>query len=90
MRLFAQRSPLEQINLASAGGQAETVKNVLGPALQKEADSILSQLSTCKPELASYAHLAGQAQMLKKLLTSINMTLDEARELGEKLRREGL
>lgn len=85
-----KKSPLELYSVASSGGSAETVKEIMGPVLGKEVDYLVSQLASSKPDLGHYAYLAGQAQMLKKLLTSLNLTMEEGREAAEKLRQEGI
>ena len=90
LRLARKKSPLELFDVARAGGEADTVKRVLGLVLVKEADAIISQMGSVKPDLGSYAFLAGQSQMLKRILTSLNLTLNEAREAGENLRKVGM
>lgn len=83
-------SPIDLYSIASLGGNAENIKRGLGPILGRELDAIVSQFASSKPDLGQYAYLAGQASMIKKLLTSLNMTMEEGREAAEKLRREGI
>ena len=90
IRLARRKSPLELFEVARLGGEAESVKRVMGKVLLQESDVILTQLAAVKPDFGTYAFLAGQAQVIRKLLTSLDLSLEEARDAGEKLRKGGV
>ncbi len=86
--ILKKKSPLELVSL-QGNAQAESIQRAMGPVLGKELHSIVSQFSTCKPDLGMYAYLAGQAFILNKILNSVRMTMEEAQDAAQKVRREG-
>lgn len=81
-----EKSPIE---LFKAGTQAGIIQQVMGPVLGAELETVISQFAGAKPDLGTYAHLAGQAYVLTKILKSVEMTLEEAKEASDKVRRNG-
>jgi len=87
LRLLKRESPLEQLQLARIGGEAETVKRVMGEVFQQEIDILLSHLANMKPDGMEYAKLAGRAQVLLKIKKSLELQTAEGKEAAESLRR---
>ncbi len=86
--IFKKKTPLELVNFTNTA-QSESIQRAMAPVLGKELQSIISQFSTCKPDLGMYSYLAGQAFILNKILNSVKLTLEEAQEAAQKVRREG-
>ena len=82
-------SPLDDYKVAAKGAGAESIRQTFGPILGQEAESIFRQLATCKPDLGTYAHLAGQALIIQKILTSVDVTLSAAKEAADRIRKTG-
>lgn len=82
-----EKSPIE---LFKAGTEAHSLQRIMGPVLGAEIESVLSQFAGAKPDLGTYAHLAGQAHVLTKILKSVELTIEEAREIAHKARRNGI
>lgn len=80
-----QKSPIELFDLAKSGGEAETVKRVLGVVLQRELDRCLSLISEIKPDLGEYARLAGEVRQIYRLKKSLDLKFDEGKDAADKL-----
>lgn len=87
MNLGSKKTPLELLEIATAGGAFESVQRVMTPVLGQEINLIISQLAACKPDLGTYAHIAGQAYVINKLLNTLRITLDEAKEANAEVRK---
>lgn len=85
-----EKTPLELYSVASAAGPAENIKRDLGPVLGKELDVLISELVSSKPDFGTYSHIAGQIKMIDKIMKAVDMSLAEAREALDQLRKEGL
>lgn len=79
-------TPLELLDVASLGGEAETVKRVIGKILKDELDSLFTKLSTCKPDLGEYAHYSGQVFMIHKILRSLEIRTEDGKEAVQQLK----
>lgn len=89
MRLIGkkEKTPLDLLQVAKAGGEAETVKRVMGEVISRELDLLLSQFAATKPDLGEYARLAGQAQILNKIKRAIDYKAAEGAAAAKELRR---
>jgi len=87
LRLHKRESPLELLEVARLGGEADTVKRALGDVFAREVDLLLSHLANMKPDAMGYAKLAGQAQVLFKIQKTFEITAAEGKEAAENLRR---
>lgn len=86
MRLIREkRTPVDLIEVARLGGEAETVQRVMGETLRREMDSLISQLSSCK-QVGEYAFVAGQMHIIRRLMKSLDIQLAEGREAAAELR----
>lgn len=81
------QSPIEAYELAHAGGEAETVRRVLGELLTKELDRCLSFLSECEPDFGQYAKIAGEIRQIYRLRKSLELNILEGRDAVRLLRR---
>ena len=86
MRLLRKESPLELLEVARLGGEADTVKRVMGDVLEREIDILLSHFANIKPDAMQYAKLAGQAQILFKIKKSLDITTAEGKDAAERLK----
>lgn len=87
LRLFKGDSQSELIEMARLGGEAETVRKVVGEMFSRRVASLLSQLATIKPDAMDYAKLAGQAQILLQIQKDLDIQYAEGKEAAEQLRR---
>lgn len=85
-----KKTPLEMVKIVSDSAQAESIKRAIAPVLGKELNNIVTQLATIKPDLGAYSFLAGQAHIVHKILKSVEVSMDEAKESHDKIRRQGL
>jgi hypothetical protein len=89
LSLARQRSPLELLEIARIGGEAETVRRVMGETLRREEEWLLAQFVAIKPDLAGYCRLAGQAQMITKLRKSLQIQSAEGQEAAGEIQKGG-
>lgn len=82
-----KKTPVELFEIASAGGKAQTVSQVMGDVLQKEMDVLLSHFGNPKKTPEEWAYLAGQVNEVNKILSRIRYEKHEGEEAVEKLRR---
>ena len=82
----SEKTPLELLEVARLGGEAETVKRVLGNVLEQEIEMLLSHLSNMKPDAMGYAKLAGQAQVLFKIKRSLDIQTAEGKAAASSLK----
>ena len=75
---LAKKTPLEDYKLSKDTATAESIQRAMAPVLGKELQSVVSQFSTCKPDLGMYSYLAGQAFILNKILNSVRVTQEAA------------
>ena len=87
LRLLRRESPIELLELARLGGEAETVQRVMGEVLTREVDMLLSHLATMKPDAMGYSKLAGQAQVLLKIKKSLELQTADGKDAAANLRR---
>lgn len=85
--MLRKETPLELVEIARMGGEAETVQRVLGSVLDSEIELLLSHLANMKPDAMGYAKLAGQAQVLFKIRKSLDIQQAEGKEAAGNLRR---
>lgn len=83
---FEKQTPAELLMIASMGGEAATVKRVMGDVLKKELSSIMSQFSGVTPDLGRYAFYAGQVSIINKILRSLDLQTSEGVEAAEQLK----
>lgn len=82
--------PEDPLSQYKAGHDAATLKRILGPTLDKEMQSIISELAGAKPDLGTYAHLAGRAFMLNKLSKAVELEIVQARDATDQLKSQGI
>lgn len=86
---FAE-TPEDPLSQFKAGNESATLQRILGPTLGKELESVISELAGAKPDLGTYAHLAGRAFILNKILKSAELDISQARTAAERLKVNGV
>lgn len=90
MRLLGKReelTPIELFEVARLGGEAETVKRVMGEVISREVELLLTSLAGMLPDAMGYAKLAGQAQVLLKIKRSLEIQAADGKDAAESLRK---
>jgi hypothetical protein len=84
--LLRKETPLELLEVARIGGEAETVKRVMGDILSRELELVISHLANIKPDALAYAKIAGQAQVLFKIKKTFDISAAEGKDAAERLK----
>ena len=80
---------IELLRVANAGGESETVKNVLEGWITGEKEMILHQFSHIPPNVADYAKLAGRAQLVLAMEQTLDLKIADGKEAQEDLNTQG-
>ena len=76
----------ELLDLAKLGNDAETIKRAFSGVLSNELDLLLSQLATPKHDASEYAFIAGQIFFIKRLMKTLDLSIQEGKEAVAELK----